>query len=230
MRLIRIWAVTRKEFLHVLRDARSLGMAIAIPMMMLMLFGYALTLDVDKVPLVVWDQSDSPESRELASRFLGSCYFAFSGPARDYADVERAIDTGPAPDAGAGGSGGAGGGGGNGGSGGPCCHLVGTSLANPSPCGPSEADTPWQTLDNAGCNANGCTKLWCPYEKCDTSRYPSGCPQGTEACWIDNSFATYEDACASCCESYGACWDTAISTCRHPGDCGTPIWKCPWQP
>ena len=36
MRLIRIWAVTRKEFLHVLRDARSLGMAIAIPMLMLM--------------------------------------------------------------------------------------------------------------------------------------------------------------------------------------------------
>jgi len=52
----------RKEFLHVFRDARSLGGAIGIPMIMLMLFGYALTLDVDNVPLVVWDQSVTEQS------------------------------------------------------------------------------------------------------------------------------------------------------------------------
>ena len=50
-------------------------MAIAIPMLLILLFGYALTLDVDNVPLVVWDQSDTPESRELVSRFDGSRYF-----------------------------------------------------------------------------------------------------------------------------------------------------------
>ena len=58
----RVRAVARKEFLHVIRDIRSLAMAIAIPMLMLFLFGYALTLDVDNVPLVVWDQSRSHAS------------------------------------------------------------------------------------------------------------------------------------------------------------------------
>ncbi|HUT93976.1 MAG TPA: ABC transporter permease [Thermoguttaceae bacterium] len=89
----RVWAVARKEFLHVLRDPRSLGMAVAIPVLMLILFGYALTLDVDRVPLVVWDQSATPASRRLASRFDGSRYFSRVGDVDNYRDLERAIDT-----------------------------------------------------------------------------------------------------------------------------------------
>jgi ABC-2 type transport system permease protein len=92
----RVWAVARKEFLHVLRDLRSVGMAIAIPMLMLVLFGYALTLDVDRVPLVVWDQSRSHSSRRLISRFEGSRYFSRVGDVENYDDLERAIDTGRA--------------------------------------------------------------------------------------------------------------------------------------
>lgn len=92
----RIYAVARKEMLHVLRDPRSLGMAIAIPMLLLVLFGYALTLDVDEVPMVVWDQDSSQVSREFLSRFLGSRYFSLQGCARDYGQVERAIDSGRA--------------------------------------------------------------------------------------------------------------------------------------
>ena len=64
MKLQRLWAVARKESIHILRDPRSLGLAIGIPMLMIVLFGYALTLDVDHVPLVVWDQSGSPASRD----------------------------------------------------------------------------------------------------------------------------------------------------------------------
>jgi ABC-2 type transport system permease protein len=71
-------------------------MAIAIPMLLLTLYGYALTLDVDNVPLVIWDQSESPASRELISRFLGSRYFALRGSVRSYREVERAIDSGRA--------------------------------------------------------------------------------------------------------------------------------------
>ena len=92
----RIWAVSRKEFIHILRDPRSLGMAIAIPMLLLVLFGYALTLDVDDVPTVVWDQSESQTSREFLSRFAGSPYFSIRGHIRNYRELERAIDTGDA--------------------------------------------------------------------------------------------------------------------------------------
>jgi len=88
----RVWAVARKEFIHISRDPRSLGIAIAIPLLLLILYGYALTLDVDRVPLVVWDQSASPASREFISRFGGSRYFALVGQARNYREVERAID------------------------------------------------------------------------------------------------------------------------------------------
>jgi len=42
----RTWAITRKEFIHVLRDWRSLFLVIAIPMVLILLFGYALTLDL----------------------------------------------------------------------------------------------------------------------------------------------------------------------------------------
>jgi ABC-2 type transport system permease protein len=93
MKPLRIMAVSRKEFLHILRDPRSLAMAIAIPMLLLVLFGYALTLDVDNVPLVVWDQSESPASREFISHFNGSRYFAIQGYLRNYREVEKAIDS-----------------------------------------------------------------------------------------------------------------------------------------
>lgn len=93
MRKGRVWAVARKEFLHVLRDPRSLGMGIAIPILLLVIYGYALTMDVDEVPLVIWDQSETPRSRELVSGFTASRYFALRGHVRNYAELERAIDS-----------------------------------------------------------------------------------------------------------------------------------------
>lgn len=92
----RVSAVARKEFLHVFRDPHSLAMGIAIPMFLLLLFGYALTLDVDNVPLVVWDQDQTPASRELVSRFSGSRYFSLRAAVGDYADLVARIDDGRA--------------------------------------------------------------------------------------------------------------------------------------
>ncbi len=92
MKWKRISAVTRKEFIHIFRDPRSLGMGILMPMIMLILFGYALTLDVDRVPLVIWDQNRSPASRELVNSFLGSRYFALEGFVKSYQEVDEAID------------------------------------------------------------------------------------------------------------------------------------------
>jgi ABC-2 type transport system permease protein len=93
MNLRRLWAIARKEALHIRRDPRSLGLAIGIPMLMILLFGYALTLDVDHVPLVAWDQSHTPASRDYLAQFTASRYFDFRGAVANYAELERAIDT-----------------------------------------------------------------------------------------------------------------------------------------
>lgn len=85
-------AIAHKEFLHVLRDPRSLVAALAIPLLMLILFGYGLTLDVDQVPTVVKDDDRTPESRDLIARFEGSRYFNVIGTTDRYAGIERGID------------------------------------------------------------------------------------------------------------------------------------------
>lgn len=89
----RVAAIAHKEFLHIARDPRSLGMAVAIPMLMLVLFGFALSVDVDEVPLVVWDASGSPASREFVSRFEGSPYFRLVGIVERPEEVVEALDT-----------------------------------------------------------------------------------------------------------------------------------------
>lgn len=92
MNLRRFWAVARKESLHIVRDPRSLILSIGIPMLMIVLFGYALTLDVDRVPFVVWDQGNTPASRELVARFAASRYFSLQRGVSNYAGVAQAID------------------------------------------------------------------------------------------------------------------------------------------
>lgn len=96
MKWRRVCAVARKETLHVLRDPLSLAIAIALPMLMLTLFGYALSFDVDHVPMVVWDQSQTKTSRDFLSHWQGSRYFSLRMQVRNYRDLERAIDTGTA--------------------------------------------------------------------------------------------------------------------------------------
>ena len=84
--------MARKEFLHILRDARSLVMALALPLLMILLFGYALTLDVDRIPTLIYDSDRTPESRELISRFQGSRYFYILGSTNEYKTIEEKIN------------------------------------------------------------------------------------------------------------------------------------------
>ena len=85
-------AVFVKELHHIGRDGRSLGMALAVPVVMLLLFGYALSLDVDRVPALVYDQSGTELSRDLVQQFQGSRYFQIHGFVDSYDSIERAID------------------------------------------------------------------------------------------------------------------------------------------
>jgi ABC-2 type transport system permease protein len=71
----RILAIVKKEILHVLRDPRSLTMAIGMPIVLLFLFGYAITLDIDNVYMAVCDFDKSLQSREFISSFTSSGYF-----------------------------------------------------------------------------------------------------------------------------------------------------------
>src|SRR5689334_8830305 len=94
MSVRRIRAMFTKELRHIVRDTRSLIMALGVPVLLLVLFGYALSLDVDRIPTIVYDQDETPQSRDLIHSFRGSRYFALQTPATNYRVIERAIDTG----------------------------------------------------------------------------------------------------------------------------------------
>lgn len=96
MRLRHLGAVARKEWKHIRRDPRSLGMAFAIPMVLISLYGYALTLDVDNLSTVVSDQDRSPASREFLRALTASGYFSIVSITDRHTDVEGALDAGRA--------------------------------------------------------------------------------------------------------------------------------------
>ena len=75
----RLFAIAYKESLHLLRDWRSLALALAIPLLLVLIYGYALTFDLRHAPIVICDQSQSRESRELISLMTGTPYFDLVG-------------------------------------------------------------------------------------------------------------------------------------------------------
>jgi ABC-2 type transport system permease protein len=86
-------AVFVKELHHITRDWRSLTLALAMPFMMLLLYGYALSLDVDRIPTLIYDLDGTAASRAFVRQFQGSRYFDILGFADSYVRIERAIDT-----------------------------------------------------------------------------------------------------------------------------------------
>jgi ABC-2 type transport system permease protein len=89
----RLKAIARKEILHIIRDPRSLASAIATPLVMLLIFGYALSLDVDRIPTILYDLDHTPQSRELAREFRGSRYFQIIEETQSYRPVEQAMES-----------------------------------------------------------------------------------------------------------------------------------------
>lgn len=92
--LRRLTAVAGKEAREILRDPITLGIAIVLPVLMMFLFTYAITLDVREIRLAVLDQDGSPESREYVASFLTSGYFRREAVARDVRELERLLDRG----------------------------------------------------------------------------------------------------------------------------------------
>jgi ABC-2 type transport system permease protein len=73
--LRRVSAMAAKEVLHIRRDPRTLYIALAMPVLMLLLLGYGLSFDVDRVPLVLADGDRSPASRELVRALFATHEF-----------------------------------------------------------------------------------------------------------------------------------------------------------
>lgn len=96
MNLVRVKAVTKKEFVQIWRDPRSLTLGLAIPVILIVLFGYALSLDIDNVPMVVWNQDKSKTSVDFLLNFKNSRYFDIIAYYDNYRDLERDINFGRA--------------------------------------------------------------------------------------------------------------------------------------
>ena len=79
--LRRVAAMAGKEVLHIRRDPRTLYMALAMPVMMLLLFGFGLGFDVERIPLLLADNDHSASSRELGRGVVGSHEFESVDPA-----------------------------------------------------------------------------------------------------------------------------------------------------
>jgi len=90
----RIRPLVRKEFTHIRRDPRSLFLAIGMPVILLVLFGYAITMDIRNVAVGIIDLDRSTLSRDLAARVRGSDYFDLVYISDDYSQAERSLDEG----------------------------------------------------------------------------------------------------------------------------------------
>jgi len=90
--ILRLVSLTRKEFIQIFRDPRTLALIIAMPIVMLFLLGYAATTDVKNLPLAVWDQSRTPSSRALLDAFRSANYFNIAYEADSQDEIQALIE------------------------------------------------------------------------------------------------------------------------------------------
>ena len=84
----RVLAIAWKEVLHIRRDPRTLILALGMPVVMLLLFGYGVSFDIERVKLAVSDQDRTEASRQLALAFTANHEFEPVGGA----DADQADD------------------------------------------------------------------------------------------------------------------------------------------
>lgn len=94
MKLQRVRAMARKEWRHLLRDPRSLGLILLMPAMMLFLYGYAIRLDVVDAPLGVLQQDHGLAADAVVARFDASSAFRVTGYFPDRRTLAAALQSG----------------------------------------------------------------------------------------------------------------------------------------
>jgi ABC-2 type transport system permease protein len=92
----RILAIIQKEFSQAWRDRTTMGIMLTIPLLQLIIFGYAINTNVTHIPTVVADQSLDQASRVYLDAMVNSGYFDIISTATDQAGAIRKIDSGQA--------------------------------------------------------------------------------------------------------------------------------------
>jgi ABC-2 type transport system permease protein len=87
-------AMARKEIIQIRRDPRSLLIILAMPLIQLLIYGYAVNLDVKHVALCVYDRDGTQESQDLLKHFQATDYFRIARVLESYPDVVRSLDQG----------------------------------------------------------------------------------------------------------------------------------------
>jgi drug efflux transport system permease protein len=93
MRWHRLAAIARKETIQIWRDTRSMLIVMVMPVVLMLLFGYGVSLDVKHVPVCVFDREGSQQSQDLLKRFQASEYFDIRAVVDNYPALIAAIDS-----------------------------------------------------------------------------------------------------------------------------------------
>jgi ABC-2 type transport system permease protein len=94
MNMQRFKSIIIKEFIQIKRDKASFGIALMMPIMMILLFGYAVSTELENISMTVLDQSQTTESRELIKSFENTSYFKVVGQDNTIEAIQEKIDKG----------------------------------------------------------------------------------------------------------------------------------------
>ena len=92
----RLAAIATKEIIHIRRDVRSLIIVVLMPAILVLLFGYGVSLDLKHLPVYAFDRDGTQASQDLLKRFQSSNYFRIAKVVNSYPELAQAIDSGKA--------------------------------------------------------------------------------------------------------------------------------------
>jgi ABC-2 type transport system permease protein len=92
MNLLRLFAITKKEFKHLFRDIRMLSILIFFPAFLLVVFGYAINFDVHHVRIAVYDRDKTSFGREFINSLTSTDYFSLVGYIENENEIKKIID------------------------------------------------------------------------------------------------------------------------------------------
>lgn len=90
----RFWSIVKKEFIHIKRDKASFAIALVMPVMMMLLFGYAVNTELENIKTAVLDMNNTEESRDLVKSFENTKYFTVSDKVNSIEEIQEKMDKG----------------------------------------------------------------------------------------------------------------------------------------